>query len=95
MSGAGNAAGVTIQVANAEGFEEGAQIEQTERAVIIGVGDKSMTVLHASGQQQTLLLSKDTQARPGMYAEVKKVATVLNVNRSTNELTVTPWANKN
>lgn len=84
----------TIKVASVEGFKKGDLIEQTQKAIIIAVGDKSITVQHPNGEQQTLMLSTETQARPGMYAVVKKVATVLAVNPSNNELHITPWQTK-
>ena len=84
----------TIKVASVEGFKMGALIEQTQKVIIIAVGDKSITVRHPNGEQQTLMLSTETQARPGMYAEGKKGATVMAVNSSNNELHITPWKTK-
>jgi len=84
----------TIKVASVEGFKKGDLIEQTQEAIIIAVGDKSITVRHPNGEQQTLMLSTDTQARPGMHAVTKKVATVLAVNQANNELHITPWQTK-
>lgn len=91
MSASKAESAVTIQVESVDGFQKGDLIEKSTKALIVAVGDKSMTVLFPSGYQQTLLLSEQTKAQPGMYAESKMVATVLGVDSSTNELHITPW----